>query len=374
MKRALIAVAAAMALAAGVPGVASATTSTWTFQTAPAFVYNGYNQMGTVSCGSATFCVATFSARNGGMDAVDTWNGTTWSQQSVPTEAEAVSCYSAAACTVIGNDGSGPPAEQPSAAQWNGTTWTAVSVPNPGDEEGILTAISCPSATDCMAVGDGESSGYSIERWNAGTWQASLAPMPAGSVGGDLTSVSCVSADACTAVGYYYNETIGAPYLPVAESWNGSTWTIQATPATSGDLLLGVSCAAAANCDAVGANYGDPETSTPAPVALRWNGSSWIAESVPLPSSAKSGFLADVSCPAAGSCTAVGQYNAGSKDTSLALTEVWNGSKWATQTSAQPSSNKALAGVSCLAARTCTAVGSPEGAKPNHQPVVAEHE
>jgi hypothetical protein len=372
MKRALIAAAAAVALTAGVPGVASAAASTWTFQTAPAAPYNGYNQMGTVSCGTSSYCIATFSAVGGGIDTVDTWNGTTWSQVTLPdgagyVGAGAVSCFSATACTVAGtipfsND-------SPAVAQWNGTSWTGVALPDPDDVMGALDGISCPTATACVAVGGG----FGTESWSDGAWTETTAQAPAGAEIGWLKSVSCASPDACVAVGYYLDTSDG-PAIPVAESWNGSTWTIQTTPALTNTQLRGVSCASATNCSAVGADYGSSESSPVEPVALHWNGSTWTQETVPLSKSAASAFLDGVSCATTRGCTAVGQYNAGPKNTSLALAEVWNGSRWMAQATAPPAGNKSLVDVSCLAARTCTAVGSPEGSKPNKQPVLVEHE
>jgi hypothetical protein len=369
MKRALTAAAAAVALAAGVPGVASAAT-TWTFQTAPA--YGNTNQLGSVSCPASSFCVAPFSAVHGGYDTVDMWNGTAWSAVTVePTgeqyiAATAVSCASATNCVLTGEN---PDNNTPLAATWNGTGWTtAVALPDPSDAVGTLEGVSCTSATACMAV----SSSFATEQLTGGSWQEQTAPMPSGATDGELTGVSCVSADACTAVGYYIESSDG-PVLPVAEFWNGSAWAIQTTPALTDTRLYSVSCTSAANCSAVGATFTTSPT-TYEPVALQWNGSSWAQESVPLPKGAKTASLNGVACPAARSCTAVGQYTTGAKNTILALAEVWNGSKWMAQATASPATDKSLNGISCLAARTCTAVGSPEGYHPIDKPVVVEHE
>jgi hypothetical protein len=50
-----------------------------------------------------------------------------------------------------------------------------------------------------------------------------------------------------------------AGILTVAETWNGTSWAVQPTPSVSGDdnRLLGVSCATAAICTAVGEDDGD---------------------------------------------------------------------------------------------------------------------
>jgi hypothetical protein len=61
-----------------------------------------------------------------------------------------------------------------------------------------------------------------------------------------------VSADSCGAVGTYL--TGESPYLSFAEYWNGSKWTVQSTLNTSGTdtYLDGVSCPAPGTCTAVG--------------------------------------------------------------------------------------------------------------------------
>ena len=71
----------------------------------------------------------------------------------------------------------------------------------------------------------------------------------------------------------------------------------------------------------------------------------------------KNGILEGVSCSSAKACTAVGTYGDGARESTLA--ERWNGTKWALQTTPNPSDAGAshLKGVSCSSATACTAVG-----------------
>jgi hypothetical protein len=65
--------------------------------------------------------------------------------------------------------------------------------------------------------------------------------------------VACTSANACTAVGAY-NTSTNVP-LPLAERWNGSSWTVQPTPTppnATASVLQAVSCTSATACTAVG--------------------------------------------------------------------------------------------------------------------------
>ena len=61
-----------------------------------------------------------------------------------------VSCTSASACTAAGYEQCRAWPET-----WNGTAWSPEPIPTPpGNASGALAAVSCASATTCMAVGD----------------------------------------------------------------------------------------------------------------------------------------------------------------------------------------------------------------------------
>jgi len=135
----------------------------------------------------------------------------------------------------------------------------------------VLSGVSCTPASACTAVGQSDQMPLA-EQWNGTSWTAQTPPAPSGAVSASLYSVSCTTSVACTAVGYFGNgpspDIIGD--APLAESWNGSTWTLQTPPnpsqATSG-TLTGVSCISPQVCTAVG-GYDDQNT-TPCPMR-RW--------------------------------------------------------------------------------------------------------
>jgi hypothetical protein len=147
---------------------------------------------------------------------------------------------------------------------WNGTSWSIVASANPaGPAFAALSGVSCTSATDCTAVGFAlDSSGFAdrtlVEHWNGTSWSIVASPNPFGAASADLSAVSCTNAVNCYAVGFSGDET---STKTLVEHWDGSTWAIQATPNPSGSNdaeLLGVSCPGA-TCYAVGgfaANFG----------------------------------------------------------------------------------------------------------------------
>ena len=92
-------------------------------------------------------------------------------------------------------------------------------------------------------------------------------------------------------------------------------------------------------------------------VAERWNGTAWRIQPIPQP--AKVTQLFGVSCPAARACTAVGYQNTGTGD-AQPLAEAWNGTRWHIQAIPLPhkAPGGALSAVSCTSPSACTATGT----------------
>src|SRR6185437_6219129 len=188
--------------------------SSWSLQSAPNPPEGGATDaMLSVSCVSSTSCVAVGKA--GGKPVVQSWNGTSWSsavlaKPSGATTAalEGVSCISATACTAVGNFlESGIP--RALAETWNGSSWTQQSIPNPGEGAVDLRNVTCLSSSSCTAVGSYVSqwkvSGEETERktlvesWNGSSW--SIQPSTNPQTFSLLNAVSCTASTACTAVG-----------------------------------------------------------------------------------------------------------------------------------------------------------------------------
>ena len=133
--------------------------------------------------------------------------------------------------------------------------------------------------------------------------------------------MSCASSAVCTAVGHYVNSA--GKELPLAEGWNGTTWSIQETSvpaeAKSG-TLLGVSCASTTVCTAVG--HYVSSASKELTLAEGWASSKWSIQESLNPAEAKSASLLGVSCASTTVCTAVGHY-VSSASKKLTLAEGW---------------------------------------------------
>ena len=118
------------------------------------------------------------------------------------------------------------PYKQNLAETWNGTSWSVEPSSNPpGATSSYLSAVSCPSASFCMAVGY-QYHPYEqnlAETWNGTSWSVEPSSNPPGATSSYLNSVPCSSPSSCTAVGYQYH-----PYEQnLAETWNGTSWSVE---------------------------------------------------------------------------------------------------------------------------------------------------
>ncbi len=186
---------------------------------------------------------------------------------------------------------------------------------NPLPQGNNVTSISCPAANVCKAVGDG---GLLLS-WDGSAWSIEATPTTAA-----LRGVSCSSTTACKAVGD------GGTII----SWDGSAWTADTN--ADATTLTAVSCPSANLCKAVGS----------AGTIRSWNGTAWSGEA-----SGTTDPLTGVSCPTTGMCKAVG-HDGIFVDSGFAL--AWNGATWGAD--AAPDVNQ-LYSVSCASDSSCKAVG-----------------
>jgi hypothetical protein len=160
-------------------------------------------------------------------------------------------------------------------------------------------------------------------------------------------------------------ENFNSPGPTLAAKWNGSAWSAQSVPnpaAAAGTILGGVSCTAAASCEAVGEYLVSTTANEPKALAEAWNGRTWQLQHAAEPGGATDNSLKSVSCTSASFCEAVGSHT-DSAGNSASLAEMWNGASWVLQRTPRQKSqfgpdNDALLAVSCASATFCEAVGS----------------
>jgi hypothetical protein len=190
--------------------------------------------------------------------------------------------------------------------RWDGTAWTIVDSPNPSASNSLYS-VSCPSPTECWAVGD-TAVGFNIqtlvEKWDGAAW--SIVSSPNTGTFDSLRDVSCVSESNCFAVGYRGGSRA---LQTLVEHWDGASWEIVPSANTNPaqqNILYGVSCASPSQCWAAGyyVNHHDVYQT----LIERWNGTSWKITASPDSSPGEENLLNGITCASTSECWSVGYY------------------------------------------------------------------
>ncbi len=201
---------------------------------------------------------------------IEHWNGTAWSVNSSlvvtgqAAELTGVADLSPADAWAVGQGGTGGLLEH-----WNGAAWSSVALPDPNFTPGVDDSISASSASDIWVVGStvnttsGATTGEGLH-FNGTAW--SVVPMPLGA--GAVTDISATDAWA-----------VGGASI---EQWNGTSWSIVPSPTPGADLgLTGIAARGPDDVYAVGDNIPSVNGGVVQGVILRWNGSTWSADTDP---------------------------------------------------------------------------------------------
>ena len=266
-------------------------------------------------------------------------------------------------CTVVATNTAGT---SPASSSVSGTPNTITSSTTPSGG-GVLLGVSCPSTSECVAVGAGGGSLNNtglIEVSTDGGKTFSDEPVPAGTpqlnavscvdvteclaVGGstvlvssdggatwsyefaaqDLSAVACISATVCVAGGW---SGAGAGFAAVTSD-GGSTWQ----EASGSPALADIACASP-HCFGVG----------PSLAASTDNGQSWQEFGVP---GGYSGALTSVAClPTTTTCIMVGS----DASSPVVFVTTDEGEHWSNDASALPTRSAALVAISCPTATSC---------------------
>lgn len=192
-----------------------------------------------------------------------------------------------------------------------------------------IEALSCPTSKFCIAVGsspgaDSASGDPIAETWNGSSWSERLIPGPRGGIGSGLNGVACSSGSECMAVGEHNTVVQGlVTSTALAMRWDGSRWTIEPTP--------------------------NPPSVPGSGTGTTVPGSTGNAEQP------QSDQLVAVSCPSSGNCVAVGNVFPGASDGTFA--EHWDGNAWSLEPTPDPATVAQFSGVSCGGPSSCVAVG-----------------
>ena len=244
---------------------------------------------------------------------------------------DAVSCANGFCEAVGGYRDSSGNVQTMALAKPEGSYWRpAAEVASPPgaavNPDAFMTGISCTGPGSCVAVGNYSVSSSRFAAMGAvesrGAWQrATEIAAPRNAVPSTFTamsSISCTATGPCLGVGEYAISATQSRAMSVTES-NGRfalATEIPAVPPGSSPspstYLLGVSCASANVCRAVGGGRNTAGHSVAMYMTL-WHGR-WRAQFLAPPAQAGTGThelsaLYSVSCTARDECTAVGYYH-----------------------------------------------------------------
>jgi hypothetical protein len=343
-----------------------------------------------MACPSASTCAAAgnYVDRAGtSQGLLLTGHGSSWTATKAPLPAAAgaspsdvslfgVVCPSAVACVAAGSytDSAGNP--EGLLITGHGTSWTAIEAPQPPgaavDPDVSLSAVTCASTYLCVAAGSYlDSSGNYQGLLIAGhgtSWTATEAPLPANAgaspiVG--LLGVTCASASQCIAVGYYTDSKLS--YQGLLLTWHRSSWTATEAPLPAGAgtnpgaNLSGIACPSASTCVATGAYMNS--SSAYQGLLLAGHGSSWTATKAPLPAGTNAdpaASLSGVTCPPASTCTVTGYYSSTAGQEGLLL--AGRGTAWTATKAPLPTTSTdpeaSVGDVTCPATSACLAAGA----------------
>ena len=352
-----------MAVESGEVVVTTNGGTSWTTENAPA----GIGQINAISCSSATTCtVVGYGAQsNLPVIAATTNGGTSWTNQTAPQgllQLTGISCPSTSTCSAVGGS-SGAAAPSTVVTTTNGgANWTTENIP--ADSEG-LNGISCPSTTNCVAVGDvpylGGCSPFPIcptqlafvmSTTNGGTtWSGESGSSPGPDEGDSFQGVSCPSPSECMAVGSTDSPSGGGRGIAEGILLSGTCTLVTGCGSLSSlstSILTSVSCFSASTCTAVGA----PLTGFAGQIATA-DATGWTTQDAPL------GAVTGVTCPSASECMVSGGVAEDGQPGAVAETTN-GGASWAT-VFYLPYAVSSVFAVSCPSPSVCTAVGGSTG-------------
>ncbi len=275
---------------------------------------------------------------------IEHWDGSAWTVSPSPNSSTTDNVLFGLAAPA-GNDmwavgyalaGSGVP--QTLIEHWNGSAWTVSPSPNVGSGANALQAVSARAADDAWAVGTSSTvNGVTqtlIEHWNGSAWTVSASPNQ-GPGPNMLQAVTARAVDDVWAVGNFANGTALAQTLIL--HWNGSAWAIVAGPnsGSGSNLLTGVSAFTATDVWAAGTAY--DATSIGHSLIEHWNGSAWTVSPSPNVGSGANTLNA-ITATGPADVWAVGTYNNPS-NIYQGLVEHWDGAAWSVVGSSNAGAN-----------------------------------
>jgi hypothetical protein len=311
-------------------GTLSGTAWSWSTVGTISSDASGEGLLSGIACPTSTTCIAVGGDKGGptanGVYTLGSFSGGTWSwtaERDTPSDGNgggvlyAVTCVSSTECVAGGSDHNWRGAATSITSTGGVWSWGSESmVPRlPSGDSGRILALSCPSTTLCVGVGDNSVTGagsFTIGTKTGGNWSWSMdQTIPGDGTGlGFLDGVACPTTTTCFAVGY--DNTLAG--VQSVGTYAGGTWRwtaespvyVNAVPAGE---IAGITCFSAALCSTVGYNQAsEGEANGVQLSAGQWS----ITDQLTITSPATGGGrLLAIAATGAGQYVAVGYSNVG---------------------------------------------------------------
>ena len=254
---------------------------------------------------------------------IEHWNGIAWSITPSPSrstnisELFGVTAISSGNIWAVGYSGDqNTVTYQTLVEHWDGLQWQIVSSPNSGVTT-RLSSVSSASANDIWAVGWAKRTTRSgiypvTEHWDGSSWSLVANSGTAGGVEWEQGIIALAKNDAWF-VGTYS-----------ANHWNGSAWNAVTIPNVY-SLIVGLTTSSSSDIWAVGREYINT-SNTYITLIEHWDGSQWSIAASPSPGAAFN-KLYGAATAARNDVWGVGTY-ADTSGNYQTLSEHWNGSNW----------------------------------------------
>jgi len=266
----------------------------------------------------------------------------------------AVSCDSGRQCLAVGEN---PSASDGVAVRLDPATGALVAGQSVHSIAGIsLAAVACPSTTRCLAVGhtpDGQGAAVSLNPASGAIAAGTAVQMVPGTGGEGLEGVACADPTECLAVGENAGSSAGVA-VPLNPATGARTKGQSAQNVTTKGILVGVSCPSVTICLAVGWGADEPSVTVPLDPSTGMVPSGQRDQTI----SSSAAKLNAVSCPSVAQCLAVGNDNGDpSNGQAVALSPV-TGDISSGQAIQSVTGSGALNGAFCVSATQCVVAGS----------------
>ena len=194
------------------------------------------------------FAVGYQPASNGAvLTLIEHWDGTKWSLQSSPspTTGNVLSAVTANSGTDVWAVGTqtdiATTSIQTLVEHFDGTSWKTVSSPNPLPKsllnQNVLTSVQASSATDVTAVGflnDAVNQRVLtlVEHWDGSKWSVAASPNQSTAIGAlnTLRGVAAVSGTDVYAIGFFADAATAGQHQTLVEHFDGTSWSIIPSP------------------------------------------------------------------------------------------------------------------------------------------------